>query len=351
MFERIKNIALYGGTDRESYNAVKGRIQENNSIMSLVFASVASILIGIMLMLSHTQEGFSGSRPVYIIGLILSLIQIILSLHSRKVPWLSYISVYVAISVFLLYGIAIATLTRPEEQTVTFMVLLIFVPLIFVDRPINIAVSLIFYIILFMIMAYRNKTGAVLSVDVTDAVIFGMLSIVSETVVNRAKIRGYVLDNKLHIMSETDQLTGLNNRNCYEMKLPVYDTLYQENICCIYIDVNGLHELNNTKGHKAGDEMLCYIADMVQKQFGVRDAYRVGGDEYVVFVMDTSEDEIKSKLQTLNDLITKRGYHAAVGYEYHKGKNLNINKLIVEAESKMYKDKDEYYKVNNRKSR
>ncbi|MCR5011558.1 MAG: GGDEF domain-containing protein, partial [Lachnospiraceae bacterium] len=200
MFERIKNIALYGGTDRESYNAVKGRIQENNSIMSLVFASVASILIGIMLMLSHTQEGFSGSRPVYIAGLILSLIQIILSLHSRKVPWLSYISVYAAISVFLLYGIAIATLTRPAEQTVTFMVLLIFVPLIFVDRPVNIAVSLIFYIVLFLIMAYRNKTGAVLSVDVTDALIFGMLSIVSETVVNRAKIRGYVLDNKLHIM-------------------------------------------------------------------------------------------------------------------------------------------------------
>ena len=162
MFERIKNIALYGGTDRESYNAVKGRIQENNSIMSLVFASVASILIGIMLMLSHTQEGFSESRPVYIAGLILSLIQIIISLHSRKVPWLSYISVYVAISVFLLYGIAIATLTRPEEQTVTFMVLLIFVPLIFVDRPVNIAVSLIFYIILFLIMAYRTKTGAVL---------------------------------------------------------------------------------------------------------------------------------------------------------------------------------------------
>ena len=65
MFERIKNIALYGGTDRESYNAVKGRIQENNSIMSLVFASVASILIGIMLMLSHTQEGFSECFPLF----------------------------------------------------------------------------------------------------------------------------------------------------------------------------------------------------------------------------------------------------------------------------------------------
>ena len=89
MFERIKNIALYGGTDRESYNAVKGRIQENNSIMSLVFASVASILIGIMLMLSHTQEGFSESRPVYIAGLIMIIYNqstIIMSMFYNKQP-------------------------------------------------------------------------------------------------------------------------------------------------------------------------------------------------------------------------------------------------------------------------
>ena len=36
----------------------------------------------------------------------------------------------------------------------------------------------------------------------------------------------------------------------------------------IYIDINDLHELNNTKGHKAGDEMLQYIAEVMRKQFG-----------------------------------------------------------------------------------
>ena len=187
MWERIKNYALYGDTDRESYQAIKDRIESYNRIIALVFASVASILIGVMLLLSFYQEGFAGSKPVYIFGIIFSLVLIVVSMAAKKVPFLTYVSVYMAISVFLIYGIAIATMTRPEEQTVTFMVMLIFVPLIFVDRPLRMAVSLIFYIILFIIMAYRTKTGSVLSVDVTDAVIFGLLSLVSETVVYRAK--------------------------------------------------------------------------------------------------------------------------------------------------------------------
>ena len=351
MIEKIKSFAFYGDTDRDSYIGIKEKIEDSNRITALIFASLATVLITIMWLLSYTQEGFAGSRMVYLFGIIFSIIQVIVSLLSRKAPVLTYVSVYMAISVFLIYGIMIATLTRPEEQTVTFMVMLIFVPLIFVDRPIRMAGSLVLYIILFIVMAYRTKTDPVLSVDVTDAVIFGALSIVSETVVYRAKIKGYVLENKLHIMSETDQLTGLNNRNCYEWRLDTYAAVYKRSICCIYIDLNGLHELNNTKGHKAGDEMLQYIADVVKKLFGKKDTFRIGGDEYVAFSLDLSEEDVKNRIAEMNAQIQERGYHAAVGYEYHSGGNADICSIIMQAESKMYKDKAEYYKHHDRRAR
>ncbi len=213
------------------------------------------------------------------------------------------------------------------------------------------AAGLVFYIIVFIIMAYRTKTGSVLSVDITDAVIFGLLSLLSETVVYSAKIKGYVLEDKLHVMSETDQLTGLNNRNCYEWRLETYPSVYRKSICCLYIDVNGLHELNNTKGHKAGDEMLRYIADVVKMQFGGKDTYRIGGDEYVAFVLDDTEESIKEKILEMNTQINEKGYHVAVGYEYDDSKEVDISRLIVTAESKMYKDKSDYYKVHDRRIR
>ena len=351
MIQRIKNFIFYGDTDKESYFSIKEKIEESNRITAFVFASVATVFIGVMLLLSYFEEGFTGSRPVYILGIIFSLMIVGVSVLSRKKSVFTYIAVYMAISVFLVYGIAIATLTRPEEQTVTFMVMLIFVPLIFIDRPSRMAVSLIFYIILFIVMALRTKEGSVLSVDITDAVIFGLLSIVSESLVYRSKIKGYVLENKLHIMSETDQLTGLNNRNCYEWKLETYPSIYKNSLCCIYIDVNGLHELNNTKGHKAGDDMLRYIAEAVKGQFGRKNSYRVGGDEYVAFSIDTPVKEIEEKINELRERVIEAGYHVAVGYEYCTDRNTDINKLIVTAESKMYKDKADYYKENDRRAR
>ena len=152
-------------------------------------------------------------------------------------------------------------------------------------------------------------------------------------------------------MSETDQLTGLNNRNSYEMRIPLYRSLYQNSICCIYVDVNGLHELNNTQGHKAGDEMLCYIADSLRKQFGIKDTYRVGGDEYVAFAIDIPKEEIERRIEAMCESITEKGYHAAVGYEFSGKKDQDISRLIVGAESKMYKDKAEYYKGRDRGER
>ena len=351
MGERIKNFALYGDTDKESYNAIKRKIEDSNRLTALIFSSVAAVLIAIMLVLSFSQEGFSSSKPVYVFGIVFSLLLTAVTLLSKKISVLTYVSVYMALSVFLVYGIAIATITRPEEQTVTFMVMLIFVPLIFVDRPLRMAIALVFYIAVFIILANLTKTDPVLSVDVSDALIFGLLAIVSETVVYRVKIRGYVLENKLHKMSEIDQLTGLNNRNCYEWRLESYPTQYKRSICCIYIDVNGLHELNNTQGHKSGDEMLISIADILKTCFGSRNTYRIGGDEYVAFVLDTPLNEIEENISEMNEQIAAQGYHAAVGYEYFDQKNVDINSLIVSAESKMYSDKSNYYKLHDRRSR
>jgi len=142
IFEHVKNFVLYGGTDQKSYLSVRGKLEASNRISSLVFSCIAAVLIGVMLLLSFHQEGLSSSKPVYLAGLLFSLLFIAISVASWKWPLLSYVAVYMAVSVFLIYGIAIATLTRPNDQTVTFMVLLIFVPLIFVDRPIRIRPAL-----------------------------------------------------------------------------------------------------------------------------------------------------------------------------------------------------------------
>ena len=60
----------------------------------------------------------------------------------------------------------------------------------------------------------------------------------------------------LQEQGDRDTLTGMYNRNRYERDLPVLFSRYQSSLTCIYIDVNGLREMNNTKGHDLGDKML-----------------------------------------------------------------------------------------------
>ena len=55
---------------------------------------------------------------------------------------------------------------------------------------------------------------------------------------------------------DRDALTGLYNRTRYERELPVIFSKYKNALACIYIDVDGLHEMNNREGHGKGDLML-----------------------------------------------------------------------------------------------
>ena len=117
------------------------------------------------------------------------------------------------------------------------------------------------------------------------------------------------------------------------------------------MDGNGLHELNNSRGHLAGDEMLKYVAESILDIFGKADSYRVGGDEYVVFVADTDEYDIVKMIDDLRDRLEAKGFYVAVGLECRDKDVLNMSHLIINAEAKMFKDKNKFYEDRKRRSR
>lgn len=57
-----------------------------------------------------------------------------------------------------------------------------------------------------------------------------------------------------------DALTGLYNRGKYERDIRMFQATGYERLTCVYMDVVGLHEVNNHLGHEAGDKMLCMIS-------------------------------------------------------------------------------------------
>lgn len=146
-------------------------------------------------------------------------------------------------------------------------------------------------------------------------------------------------------LASRDELTGLLNRNSYENAVRQYEQGKVFPDACIYMDVNGLHELNNLLGHTAGDVMLSYIALALRENFGRECVYRIGGDEFLVFVFGLTGEQVEEKIASVCEQIEKADYQVSVGVEYSTQSN-SIEKLVCAAERRMYQEKEEYYRKN-----
>lgn len=152
---------------------------------------------------------------------------------------------------------------------------------------------------------------------------------------------GYNISSEMCIK---DMLTGLLNRNYYQQRLECYKNVGKHSIACVYCDVNGLHELNNTKGHEAGDRMLIFVAETMQKQFGEEHTYRIGGDEFVAFAPDAAYDDVEKRAAQIKRTLAENNYYASIGISWSlSGAVKDICALVERAEENMYKDKHRYY--------
>lgn len=353
MLKKIKNAFAYTKIDYNSLEKIRSKIVKANLQMVTVLSSFATLLIVAMLIASFFNKGIHQNRQVYFIGLIMSFAISISSFtiakkHSKLVKLL----VYLSYAIYYMYGILIGAVTDPEGKTVTFMVLLVFMPTLFIDWPMRIISITSFFVALFIMLCTHTKTGAVLSVDILDSLVFAALGLTSGFFVNNIKLHGFILEQQQDELSRKDKLTDMRNRNAYEIERDSIIGICKYCLSVIYMDVNGLHEINNAYGHEAGDDMLKFIASEIKRSFLDDYSYRIGGDEFVAFMPDKSEEEIKKIVDDMIKTIEENNYHVAVGYISLPTRHLSMDFIIKEAENKMKNDKIKFYKNNsNRKSR
>lgn len=143
-------------------------------------------------------------------------------------------------------------------------------------------------------------------------------------------------------MGMLDHLTGLLNRNCFQKAMERHEKNRDDSLACIYVDADGLHQLNNERGHSSGDQMLKTVAEALKTEFGTEDTYRIGGDEFVAFSCGLQKKQVLQRVQHLKHTVLSHGYHISVGVEWRRAVPL-VFELVKQAESKMYSAKRRYY--------
>ena len=342
--EKLKKYLWYGGIGREEYEQILPEIRKDNRKSLMAFSLVACGFLIVMFFISFIAEDATANRWVYMgSALLMVLLFLIARYYVPEHFWILAPCIYVFVGILFVFGIILGTITRPDEQTVTFIALLLTVPLLFTDRPARMILCTGVYVIIFNVAAFYIKERYVLKADIIDASIFGAVSAVVSSYMMTVKYKRHLFECRTGILSRTDLLTGLCNRNSYEQSLKEYPMQCQSSIACVYIDANGLHELNNSKGHEAGDRMLQMIAYELQDGFGEKDTYRIGGDEFVAFALDCEEKEIQRKIGKFVRSVKEAGYAVSIGCVVQNVAGIDMAVLIREAEKRMYADKEKYY--------
>lgn len=160
--------------------------------------------------------------------------------------------------------------------------------------------------------------------------------------------------NKRKIMSQLEQLsyedalTGLNNRNRYFARLNELRHMSISSLGVIFMDVNGLKQVNDVYGHSVGDEIIKRAANHLKTLF-TSDIYRIGGDEFVVLCLDYEREKFYELSTALRDQIELDDICSiSIGAKWDDG-DIHINELIASADELMYVNKQSYYQTQEDK--
>ncbi len=93
------------------------------------------------------------------------------------------------------------------------------------------------------------------------------------------------MEDELRYMSTHDSLTDLYNRAFFEVELARFERGRVFPVSIVMADVDGLKTVNDTRGHKAGDDLLKRAAQVLREAFRSDDIVaRIGGDEFAVIL-------------------------------------------------------------------
>lgn len=157
----------------------------------------------------------------------------------------------------------------------------------------------------------------------------------------------------LHRLSYHDLLTNALNRNAFMDVLSQFRPGQYASAGIIYIDINGMKEINDFYGHHQGDKILITTVAKVFNLFKPDELFRIGGDEFVIITYDLTETDFYEKFNLLRNIFcekTNLPFSIATGSCWIKSPS-DLNSLLQQADSAMYTDKKKFYYGKEKTSR
>ena len=158
-------------------------------------------------------------------------------------------------------------------------------------------------------------------------------------------------------LARRDELTGVKNKTAYKefeasIQANIDSGLEIPNFALVVCDSNNLKQINDTKGHAAGDEYIRASAHILCNIFVHSPVFRVGGDEFVVYLRGNDYStrlELMEKLQKqiLENKKKDSGVILASGMSvYNPESDKLVSDIFKRADQAMYENKKQLKSVD-----
>ena len=204
------------------------------------------------------------------------------------------------------------------------------------------------------VLVVGTRTDDVIAVQAVregaqDYLVEGQLDPAGLTRAVRCAVERQKVQNTLRGMSLIDQLTGLYNRRGFFTLARQHEKLanrLRRRMLHIFLDLDGLKQINDTYGHREGDTALADTAEMLRQTFRESDVLaRLGGDEFAVLALETSRPTGRVWQDRLTENLARANAQRARAYRlemslgvaiYDPRHPVLIDDLMAQADAAMY---------------
>jgi diguanylate cyclase (GGDEF)-like protein len=160
------------------------------------------------------------------------------------------------------------------------------------------------------------------------------------------------VEAKLNEQARVDPLTGLPNRRAFDERLQATVARHRrtrQRLALLFLDVDHFKEINDSRGHGTGDEVLCEFARRLLTCVRQTDTVaRLAGDEFVIILEGLKDVEEAVAIAEKIGLLMRLPFHVgdeirrvttSIGVAYVDDARIQAVDIMAKADGALYRAK------------
>ncbi len=280
------------------------------------------------------------------------------------------ITVYLNISMLLIYGIAVSA-AKPYMAATMFPLLMVLAAVAYIDNMLRMMLVLTGYSAAFLISSYSQKAVTIAWSDSYNVVMALILAAALHYSFSRTMISQFVLYHKnlhgqreLEIRSSFDALTSLLDRGrFFSMAEKALREVHDEYLALCLLDLDGFKQINDNLGHQMGDKAIQTAGETILRVMDIDEsekwsfpqrvvrekrsfAGRLGGDEFIIFIRGYRDKaDVEQVLEKIREELNAvrfeglDGIHASFGVTELSERDQDMDGAYKRADACLYESK------------